>query len=149
MADIRFYHMEQSTLDSALPMIVTKAWESGARIMVRVPDMREANRINDLLWNFRGDAFIPHGMDGDKDSEKHPVFVTANDDNPNNATILILTQGCTNPNIADFKMVCEMLDGRVPSQISDARTRWKSYKDDGHDLTYWQQDENGKWGKKA
>jgi DNA polymerase-3 subunit chi len=46
-------------------------------------------------------------------------------------------------------LVCEMLDGRVDTQIIDARKRWKVYKDDGHDLTYWQQDENGKWDKKA
>ncbi len=149
MTDIRFYHMEQATLDQALPMIVMKAWQSGENVMVRVPDKREASRLNDLLWSFRADSFIPHGMDGDKNADQQPVFVTANDDNANDANILILTHGCTYPSVADFKMTCEMLDGRVQSQIADARGRWKEYKNDGHDLTYWQQDENGKWGKKA
>jgi DNA polymerase-3 subunit chi len=149
MTDIRFYHMEQATLDQALPMIVMKAWQSGENVMVRVPDKREASRLNDLLWSFRGDSFIPHGMDGDKHADQQPVFVTVNDENVNEANILILTHGCTHPSVGDFKMTCEMLDGRVESQITDARSRWKTYKDDGHDLTYWQQDENGKWGKKA
>jgi DNA polymerase-3 subunit chi len=149
MTDIRFYHMEQATLDQALPMIVMKAWQSGENVMVRVPDKREASRLNDLLWSFRADSFIPHGMDGDKHADAQPVFVTVNDENMNEANILILTHGCAHPSVADFKMTCEMLDGRVDSQITDARARWKIYKDDGHDLTYWQQDENGKWGKKA
>jgi DNA polymerase-3 subunit chi len=149
MTDIRFYHMEQATLDQALPMIVMKAWQSGENVMVRVPDKREASRLNDLLWSFRADSFIPHGMDSDKNADQQPVFVTANDENVNEANILILTHGCTHPSVVDFKMTCEMLDGRVDSQITDARARWKTYKDDGHDLTYWQQDENGKWGKKV
>ena len=141
--------MEQATLDQALPMIVMKAWQSGENVMVRVPDKREASRLNDLLWSFRADAFIPHGMDGDKNAGQQPVFVTVNDENVNEAKILILTHGCTYPSVGDFKMTCEMLDGRVQNQITDARSRWKTYKNDGHDLTYWQQDENGKWGKRG
>ena len=70
MTDIRFYHMEQSTLDQALPMIAMKAWQSGENVMVRVPDKREASRLNDLLWSFRADSFIPHGMDSDKNADQ-------------------------------------------------------------------------------
>lgn len=148
MVDIRFYHMEQSTLDQALPVIAMKAWQSGSNVMIRVPDKREASRINDLLWTFRSDVFLPHGGDGDKNPDKQPIWVTANDDNVNDAKILILTHGCETEDVSKFDMVCEMLDGRVDSQISEARSRWKTYKADNHDLTYWQQDENGKWNKK-
>lgn len=150
MTDIRFYHMEQSTLDQALPAIATKAWQSGSNVMIRVPDNTEAQRINDLLWAFHPTAFLPHGADGDKHPDRQPVWITAHDDNVNNADIIILTHGCTmNDHIGDFKMCCEMLDGRVGDQITTARARWKNYKDQGHDLTYWQQDDMGKWNKKA
>lgn len=148
MADIRFYHMEQSTLDQALPSIALKAWQSGKHVMIRVSDKKEAARLNDLLWTFHPNVFLPHGADGDKHPEKQPVFLTANDNNVNRAEILILTHGCVMEDISSFAMVCEMLDGRVESQIKDARGRWKTYKDAGHDLTYWQQDEHGKWHKK-
>lgn len=148
MTDIRFYHMEQSTLDQTLPAIAMKAWQSGAKVMIRVPDDKEATRLNDLLWSFRPDIFLPHGADGDKHADKQPIWITANDNNVNEAEILILTHGCVVDNVADFKMCCEMLDGRVETQIKDARRRWKVYKEANHDLTYWQQDDNGKWNKK-
>ena len=148
MADIRFYHMEQSTLDQALPSIALKAWQSGKNVLIRVPDKQEASRLNDLLWTFHPNVFLPHGADGDKHPERQPVFLSANDENVNNAEILILTHGCVIEDISSYAMVCEMLDGRVESQVKDARSRWKIYKEAGHDLTYWQQDENGKWAKK-
>ena len=148
MTDIRFYHMEQSTLDQALPSIALKAWQSGKNVMIRVPDKKEATRLNDVLWTFHPNVFLPHGSDGDKNADRQPVFLTANDDNVNEAQILILTHGCVVNDVNDFEMICEMLDGRVDSQIKEARGRWKGYKESGHDLTYWQQDENGKWNKK-
>jgi len=149
MTDIRFYHMEQSTLDQALPAITTKAWQSGKHVMIRVPDKAEAKRLNDLLWTFHPNVFLPHGADGDKNSYMHPVWITAKDENANKAEILILTHGCTHESVSDFTMCCEMLDGRVDSQIKDARARWKIYKQGDHDLTYWQQDADGKWEKKG
>ena len=135
MADIRFYHMEQSTLDQALPSIALKAWQSGKNVLIRVPDKQEASRLNDLLWTFHPNVFLPHGADGDKHPERQPVFLSANDENVNGAEILILTHGCVMEDVASFAMVCEMLDGRVEPQVKDARSRWKIYKEAGHDLT--------------
>lgn len=149
MADIRFYHMEQSTLDQALPAIALKAWQSGKRVLIRVPDKKEASRLDDLLWKFHPNVFLPHGAEGDKNAGRQPVLLVTSDENQNDAEILILTHGCTVNDVSPYSMVCEMLDGRVDSQVKDARARWKLYKDAGHDLTYWQQDENGKWSKKA
>ena len=140
--------MEQSTLDQALPSIAMKAWQSGKKIMVRVPEVKEAKRLNDLLWTFNPNMFLPHGADGDSHPDKQPIWITANDNNVNGAEILILTHGCEAASVDDFSMVCEMLDGRVDSHIQAARQRWKTYKDASHDLTYWQQDANGKWNKK-
>lgn len=148
MTDIRFYHMEQSTLDQALPAITLKAFQSGKRVIIKAPDAKEVKRLDNLLWTSNPNVFLPHGADGDKSAARQPVFVTDKDENANEAEILILTHGCTHETVADFFMCCEMLDGRVDTQITAARARWKTYKDADHDLTYWQQDANGGWGRK-
>jgi len=41
-----------------------------------------------------------------------------------------------------------LFDGRDEDAVTSARARWKALKDEGHDLTYWQQGERG-WEKKA
>ena len=147
MADIRFYHLETSTLDKALPVIVMKAHDTGKKIVIKTSDKKEIVRLNDLLWTFHSEIFLPHGAEGDKNADKQPIWITTGDENPNNAEILILTHGCTHEDIGAYGMVCEMLDARVESQITAARSRWKIYKDEGHELTYWQQDDKGKWSK--
>ena len=48
-----------------------------------------------------------------------------------------------------FDLVCELFDGRDEAAVTAARSRWQSYKDAGHDLTYWQQTERGSWEQKA
>ena len=60
--------------------------------------------------------------------------------------MLILAQGAEG-DVTDFKLCCELLDGRDGEQVEQARARWKKYKDEGHALTYWQQGEKS-WEKK-
>lgn len=149
MTEIRFYHMEQATLDQALPAITLKAWQAGNRVMIKTSDKKEAKRLSDLLWTFHAATFLPNGADGDAHPDQQPVFVTAGNDNVNNANVLILTHGTNVETVENYTLCCEMLDGRIADQIAAARSRWKQYKDDGHNLTYWQQDDGGKWQKKA
>ena len=77
MSEIRFYHMEQSTLDQALPTIALKAYQSGKNVLIKTPDAKEAKRIDALLWGFSETSFLPHGVDGDKNAPKQPVFITS------------------------------------------------------------------------
>jgi len=148
MTEIRFYHMEKTTLDQALPAITYKAWQAGNRVMIKVPDKKEAKRLGDLLWTFNPSVFLPNGVDGDSYPEKQPVWVTAGNDNPNQANVLILTHGCTYDDMGGFSLCCEILDGRLPDHIMAARVRRQNYKENGYDLTYWQQENNGQWHKK-
>jgi DNA polymerase-3 subunit chi len=147
MTEIRFYHMERQGIEQVLPSLLMKALENGHRILVKAPDEPEAERLNEILWTFRPDIFLPHGTKKDGHSDRQPIFLTSTNDNPNNADVLILTGGTESDSIADFKLCCELLDGRDGEQIEQARARWKKYKDEGHTLTYWQQGEKS-WEKK-
>ena len=42
-----------------------------------------------------------------------------------------------------------MFDGYDAEQLSKSRAQWKSLKAEGHTLTYWQQNREGRWEKKA
>jgi DNA polymerase-3 subunit chi len=45
-------------------------------------------------------------------------------------------------------MCCEIFDGRDEDAVTAARSRWKSYKDAGHTLAYYQQNDMGRWEQK-
>ena len=149
MSEVRFYHLERQTLDQVLPQLLTKALEQGHKIIVKTSNAQETERLNSHLWTWNPNSFIPHGSEKDSYETDQPVFLTDNDKNPNKADVLILTQNTESQDLKDFKLICDMIDGRNDQAVADARTRWSAYKDAGHDVTYWQQSPQGGWDKKA
>lgn len=148
MTDIRFYHLERQTLDQVLPSLLGKALSVGHKIVVKAANDQEVERLNTHLWSYDPNSFLPHGSKKDGNAELQPIWITTEEENPNGADVLILTQGTVSDHVADFKMCCEMFDGRHDETVKAARGRWKDYKEAGHDLTYWQQGDRG-WEKKA
>ncbi len=149
MADIRFYHLELQSLDQVLPVLLGKALQGGHRVVVRVPHEALVEQLNAHLWTYDAGSFLPHGAAKDGHGAVQPIWITAGDDNPNGANVLILTHGVDGGDLEGYSMVCEMLNGRDEQAVSHARGRWKVYKEAGHDVTYWQQSPQGGWSKKA
>lgn len=70
------------------------------------------------------------------------------DDNPAQAGMLVLTHGATSPDVEKFSLCCEFFDGQDEQAVLAARARWKAYKEKGYTLTYFQQDDTGRWQQK-
>ena len=104
--------------------------------------------LNGVLWTFQQDSWLPHGSPRDGNAEAHPVWLTIDDENPNGAAFLFLTDGATSANVGDYERCFELFDGNDPAAVEAARGRWSGYKDAGHALTYWQQSETRSDGKK-
>lgn len=149
MTEIRFYHLQKQTLDQALPQILEKAVSANHRIVARMIDAKEVERMNALLWTYKPDVFLPHGSEKNGYADKQPIWLTHKTENPNNANLLVLTQNVEADDVDGFDLCCEILDGHNDNAIQAARKRWKAYQEAGHDVTYWHQDDSGKWDKKA
>jgi DNA polymerase-3 subunit chi len=149
MTEIRFYHLQRRTLEEALPQILEKTLERGWRAVVMAASEERVESLTQLLWTYKEFSFLPHGSARDGDAEHQPIWLTTEDERPNAATVLILTDSATSNRIADFTLVCEMFDGNDSEAVQAARDRWKLYKAAQHDLTYWQQSQRGGWEKKA
>ena len=149
MTEIRFYHMERSNLEQTLPALVNKALQNGHKIIIKASNENDLEKLNEHLWTYNPNSFLPHGSAKDGHNAAQPVYLTIKDENPNEADVLILTQGAQSESLKDYKLVCEMLDGHNGEQIASARTRWKSYKEDGFEISYWQQGPQGGWENKA
>lgn len=148
MTEIRFYHLKTQGLEQALPGLLAKALGTGQRIIVKTADDDAAEKLNDILWTHNPNSFLPHGTKKDGFAADQPIWITADDDNPNGAAILILTQGAACEDMTAFTLCCEIFDGQDPDAAQNARARWKLYKEKGLTLTYWQQSAGG-WEKKS
>lgn len=152
MTEIRFYHLQSQTIDQALPALLTKAYEAGKRIVVQGVDKKRMEKLNAHLWTYHPDSFLPHGLVSDEDSAYHPICLSAEHVNPNESDMLILIDGAALSDegaLEKFSLCCEIFDGEDQEILSNARARWKSYKESDHQLTYWQQTPQGGWEQKA
>ena len=147
---IDFYHLEKMPLDSALPMLLEKAFESGQKVLVKVDMAERADYLNTLLWTYKPDSFLPHGVEKDGNAENQPILITHKDNyNPNNATLVVLVDNVPVPLEEDFVRALYFFDGRNPDSLQKARQEWQRVSDAGADRFYWQQNEVGKWENKV
>lgn len=147
---IRFYHLLDTPLPRALGDLALKAVAQNRRILVVASTPDQVKMLDDGLWTFRQDAFLAHGRDGDPDPDLTPVWITTDaGHNPNGADTLILTHGATMPDASSFALICDLFDGNDDGQLQAARARWKSARDLGREVAYFQQTANGGWEQKA
>ena len=111
------------------------------------PERVEA--LNAQLWTYDPGSFLPHGAARDGNAARQPVWLTDQDENPNEASMLFLTDGATSDRIAEYARCFELFDGRDDTAVEAARARWKAYRESGHAVSYWQQGDKGGWEKKA
>ncbi|TCM57683.1 DNA polymerase III chi subunit [Rhizobium sp. PP-F2F-G48] len=153
MTDILFYHLTESKLEDALPPLVDKSVERGWRVVVQTADEERRDRLDEQLWTFREDSFLPHATDEGPHAAvspaDQPVLLTTGDGNANKATVRFLVDGAVPPDLAAYDRVVFMFDGYDQPQLEGARAQWKRLKGEGHALTYWQQTSEGRWEKKA
>ena len=149
MTEIGFYHLTRSRLDHALPKLLEKVLASGAHAVVRAGSAERIGFLNGHLWTWDPASFLPHGSASEGDAADQPIWLTTAEENPNDARVLVLTDGVEAGDIADFERCLEMFDGNDAASVAAARDRWRAYAEAGHALTYWQQNERGGWHKKA
>ena len=146
--EIRFYHLLRSTIDQALPSLLERAYAQGMRSVVVANGQARMRALDTLLWTYRPDSFLPHGLAGDDHADMQPILLATSIENPNDAKVLFLTDGMALVESDAFTLCCDLFDGNDEEALAAARQRWKSLKETEHTLTYWQQTESG-WEKKA
>jgi DNA polymerase III subunit chi len=148
MTEVGFYHLTRTPLDRALPKLLERVLASGMRAVVMTGSAERVAAIDAALWTYEQLSFLPHGSARDGEAEFQPIWLTTDDENPNGAQVLVLTDGAVSEHVGDYARCLDMFDGRDPEAVNAARGRWKQFKDAGHALAYWQQNEAGSWEKK-
>jgi DNA polymerase-3 subunit chi len=149
MTEVLFYHLEHQPLERVLPSLVERTRARGWRAVVQAGSGERVEALDMLLWTYREDSFLPHGTRRDGNLDQHPVYLTADTDNPNGAAVRFLVDGADADGFAGYERVVYLFDGRDPDAVSHARGQWKAAKEAGCEVTYWQQSPEGRWEKKA
>ena len=148
MSEVGFYHLLTMPLDRALPKLLERAISGGRHVVVLAGSEERVEYLNSLLWTYEEASFLPHGSVRDGYPDRQPVWLTAKDENPNQASILMMVDGVRSDDLSCYARCFDIFDGNDETAVAAARQRWSAAKAAGHQLVYWQQTERG-WEKKA
>ena len=149
MTDISFYHLQKQPLERALPKLLERVLAADMKALVLADTDEQVAALNAMLWSYDPNSFLPHGSARDGDEGLQPIFLTSQQDNPNHADVLVLVDGGEHSELAGFTRCLDMFNGNDETAVSRARERWVAYRDAGHKVTYWQQNDAGRWEEKG
>jgi len=149
MTEIQFYHLTSSPLERALPKLLEKAVQGGFKVLVLMESEEKTEWMNNLLWTYDPASFLPHGTAKDGYETLQPVYLTAKDENPNFADLMVVTNNTAQDVKDNFRRMLDIFDGNDETATSRARARWKQYQSDGHNVSYIKQNAAGGWEKQA
>ena len=140
-------------MEEVLPGLVERALARGWRALIHAESAERAQAVDNLLWTWSEESFLPHARAGDCDSAKQTVLIATEEGNPNHADVLFAIGGATprswQGETAKFGRIVILFDGRDSSALSGARAAWSEARQNGHDATYWRQSGSGRWEKQT
>ncbi len=109
--------------------LAQKAHEAGFPTLILVREMSEAERLDDLLWSFDPDAYLPHQIAGlDEDDDITPILIVPpQTDSPMRPLVINLRDA---PVEGSFDRVLEVVPAD-PAARGPLRERWRHYQSRG------------------
>jgi len=149
MGEVRFYQLGRRPLEQALAVMLERCYERGQRALVQAGSAERVEALADHLWTYRDRSFLPHGTARDGHAERQPIWLTAETENPNGAEVLFLADGAERQDLDAFALVAVLFDGGDDGRLAAARDYWRRLRQAETTLTYWAEDEGGRWTQKA
>lgn len=144
-----FYHLERAPLERVLPGLLERTLARGWRAAVQAGSQERLEALDQHLWTYAEESFLPHGTAKDGRPADQPVFLTIEEDNPSGANVRFLVDGATIASFTGYERIVILFDGREDEAVARAREQWKAAKTAGCEATYWQQTSEGRWERKA
>ncbi len=145
--EVAFYQLTTTSLEKTLPKLLEKAYAADQRAVVLVDSQERLELLNSVLWTYSTNAFLPHGsaVDDPITHNRQPIWLTTKIENPNNATLIVVTSGQIIEAKSGFSRCIDIFDGSYPEALKDAENRYKHYQDLGFSCVYWRQTLQGGW----
>jgi DNA polymerase-3 subunit chi len=140
MTKANFYVLKQDT-EQARRLLACRLAEQqvkqGQRICILTDSREAAQEVDQLLWTFTPDSFVPHVLADDANAATTPVVITHGTEAPAGTTC-ILNLGAEAPlSQPTLNAIAEFVANDDESKAR-SRARWNLYKQLGYELQHHQ-----------
>lgn len=154
MVEISFYHHQIKSVEETLPKLLERSLARGWRVVLQATSLKRLDGLDQRLWAYAQESFLPHGTSRDPSPETQPIYLTCGGDNPNDADVRFFVEGAQIAPILESDAAPKLravllFEDRNPDELADARAQWKALRGPGRTLIYWRQAEGGGWVEEA
>ena len=140
MTHIDFYILQDAASESRWHFVcrlVDKAMRMGHQVLVAVDTASEASELDELLWTFKPESFIPHQcLPGDKPAPVEIIVVPENPNPPAYHHGLLVNLGSTIPAyFSRFERLSEVVI-QSPEVLKNTRDHYSFYRERGYPIQH-------------
>ena len=134
-AEVRvdFYVLPNHTANGRLELVcklTEKAYGLGHKVYIHAASPGQAQQLDDLLWTFKQNSFVPHALYPPGSEETAPVLIGAEQEPDGPAEVLINLAAEAPPFYRRCARVVEVVD-QDPQVLQGSRARFKAYREQG------------------
>lgn len=110
--------------------LAEKAWQQGYRVFIHTVSQFAAQQVDELLWTFRPESFLPHGLASEPESAGLPVLVGSGAEPEPTLDLLINLSDTVPVYYQRFPRLAEIVESTDTAR-EIARGRYRYYRDHG------------------
>lgn len=127
---VDFYLLSSSEHDARWLLacrLLEKAYLRGHRVFVYCNTQAEAELIDERLWTFKADSFIPHNLQGEGPEQSPPIQIGYQEAPKGFSDILLNLADTIPPFYTNFRRVMEIVINEDTAK-SLSRARYRAYR---------------------
>jgi len=137
MTVVIFVEVTASRMEMLACELAEHTYAQGDRLQIIAIDEEQAARLDDLLWTYKPDNFVPHGRWKGMDSESdQPVIITTRKEPVPGTTSLLTMDYCPVKIIRQFSKVIHVVVVDNQERLEASRRYWTLLKDAGFSLRH-------------
>ena len=113
--------------------LIEKAYQRGHRVFVFCEDAQAAARLDELLWTYKDDSFIPHNLQGEGPEPPPPVQIGYGPEPRGFNDILLNLSTTIPPYFSRFRRVMEVIASNDAAK-DIGRNHYREYRSKQCDL---------------
>jgi DNA polymerase III subunit chi len=113
--------------------LAEKAYKLGNHVYIHTQNAEQTEQLNQALWAFRADSFVPHELNQGNDIQDCPVLI-GHDASPPRLMDLLINLNEEQPLFfSQFERMAELINDEENIKTT-GRARYQFYKQRGYDL---------------
>lgn len=115
--------------------LAEKAWSGGQRVYIHTDEAVSAKKLDDMLWSFRAESFLPHQLlaEGQDSDALTPIHIGWNEPPAQHDQVLINLAAEIPLCFSRFDRVAEIVSATEQAR-EQGRQRYRFYRDRGYPL---------------